>query len=83
MDFVILASVSSLPLVFHLPQDYCSDSVSFQIISKEFSGQIDLSHTVEGGDDFTRHRELRIANVRRQQAGLYTCQVAGISIKLV
>ena len=83
MDFVILASVSSLPLVFDLLQDDCFMSSSFQIISKEFSGQIDLSHTVEGEDEFTRHRQLRIVNIRRQQAGLYTCQVGGIEMKLV
>ena len=75
--------MSSLSLVFDLHQEDCHDSVSFQIISKEFSGQIDLSHTVEGGDNFTRHRQLRIVNIRRQQGGLYTCQVGDISIKFV
>lgn len=52
-----------------------------QIISKEFSGQIDLAHTVEGGEEFTRHRQLRIANIKRQQAGLYTCQVSSFTLE--
>merc|ERR1719334_2729244 len=47
-----------------------------QIISPEFRDVVDLSYTVEGEDQYTKFRALRIPSASLALAGKYQCQVS-------
>jgi len=47
-----------------------------QIISPEFRDMVDLSYTVEGEDQYTKFRALRIPSASLAVAGKYQCQVS-------
>jgi len=54
-----------------------------QIISSEFRDMVDLSYTVEGEDQFTKFRALRIPSASLAVAGKYQCQVSSFTAEAV
>jgi len=54
-----------------------------QIISPEFRDIVDLSYTVEGEDQFTKFRALRIPSASLAVAGKYQCQVSSFTAEAV
>merc|ERR1719394_765723 len=54
-----------------------------QIISPEFRDIVDLSYTVEGEDQFTKFRALRIPSASLGVAGKYQCQVSSFTAEAV
>jgi len=54
-----------------------------QIISPEFRNVVDLSYTVEGEDQYTKFRALRIPSASLAVAGKYQCQVSSFTAEAV
>merc|ERR1712133_346435 len=54
-----------------------------QIISPEFRDVVDLSYTVEGADQYTKFRALRIPSASLAVAGKYQCQVSSFTAEAV
>merc|ERR1712133_218706 len=54
-----------------------------QIISPEFRDVVDLSYTVEGADQYTKFRALRIPSASLAVAGKYQCQVSTFTAEAV
>jgi len=54
-----------------------------QIISPEFRDVVDLSYTVEGEDQYTKFRALRIPSASLAVAGKYQCQVSSFTAEAV
>jgi len=58
-----------------------SMSMGPQIIDKAWNHSIDLGYRVEGSDQFTQYRALRIPSVTREHGGDYRCQVSSFSME--
>jgi len=54
-----------------------------QIISSKFRDLVDLSYTVEGEDQYTKFRALRIPSASLAVAGTYKCQVSSFIAEAV